>query len=126
MPVSMQRPLQPIKANDRSLSASGLSLQASADAGNNIPTLVKPDRPCDACRRRKSRCVINTASNPPEARVCTMCAYQKQPCTFIEGTVPRKRKIAPTAPPEEHERSKKRYVLTWFAAPCAIDPNPPL
>lgn len=123
MPVSVQRPLQPVKANDRSLSVSGLALAAN-DADALSPTLVKPDRPCDACRRRKSRCVINTALASPNASVCTMCAYQKQQCTFNEGTVPRKRKIAPTAPPEERDRAKKRYVvdvLPVLIVPCLIN-----
>lgn len=34
-------------------------------------------RPCDACRRRKTRCVV-----PPGAQRCTVCHSRRADCTF--------------------------------------------
>lgn len=102
---TMQKPLQPIKANDISVSSHLVS-------GTMPSATYKPDRPCDACRRRKSRCVIDPAQSAPGHPCCTMCAYQKQPCTFKEGTIPRKRKNPPTiTQSEDVDRAKRRYVL---------------
>ena len=44
-------------------------------------------RPCDACRRRKSRCVVNEG-----AAKCVLCDFHSQDCTFLENLPPRKRK----------------------------------
>jgi hypothetical protein len=54
------------------------------------PSTSRPrkERPCDACRRRKSRCVIN-----PGARLCVLCEFHKQECTFLQDPQPRKRKL---------------------------------
>jgi hypothetical protein len=54
-------------------------------SNNNRP---RRERPCDACRRRKSRCVIkeNTV-------ICVLCEFHKQSCTFIQDPTPRKRKV---------------------------------
>ncbi|KAI9710118.1 MAG: Fungal specific transcription factor [Bogoriella megaspora] len=60
------------------------------------------DRPCDACRRRKSRCVIH------EGKVlCVLCEFHKQDCTFVQSPIPRKRK--PNA--DINEASAKRSPL---------------
>ena len=48
---------------------------------------LRPERPCDACRRRKSRCVLNG-----DAPSCTLCTFHRQPCTFQDDPTPRKRK----------------------------------
>ena len=45
------------------------------------------NRPCDACRRRKSRCVLNEG-----AVKCVLCDFHAQECTFIEKMPSRKRK----------------------------------
>ena len=44
-------------------------------------------RPCDSCRRRKSRCEIIDGATP-----CVLCKFHRQECTFIEEPQPRKRK----------------------------------
>lgn len=59
------------------------------DGPSPSPTIIRPDRPCDACRRRKSRCVIN-----PDSASCVMCQFHKQACTFLEDAAPRRRKLA--------------------------------
>ncbi|KAK5031581.1 Fungal specific transcription factor [Exophiala sideris] len=69
---------------------STMSSPASARVGDNgsaTNSVIRPDRPCDACRRRKSRCVIN-----PDSSACVMCQFHSQPCTFIEEAAPRRRK----------------------------------
>lgn len=65
------------------------------DGPNPVQGVIRPDRsrPCDVCRRRKSRCVIN-----PDAAACVMCQFHNQPCTFIEEAAPRRRKQ--TDPPD--------------------------
>ena len=45
------------------------------------------NRPCDACRRRKSRCVLNDG-----AARCVLCEFHAQECTFVERIPPRKRR----------------------------------
>ena len=45
------------------------------------------NRPCDACRRRKSRCVMNEG-----AVKCVLCEFHAQDCTFMEKIPPRKRR----------------------------------
>ncbi|KAF2263696.1 hypothetical protein CC78DRAFT_517915 [Lojkania enalia] len=46
-------------------------------------------RPCDSCRRRKSRCELVDGSTP-----CVLCRFHRQACTFREDPQPRKRKAA--------------------------------
>ncbi|KAG9237990.1 fungal-specific transcription factor domain-containing protein [Amylocarpus encephaloides] len=46
------------------------------------------DRPCDACRKRKSRCVLE--DNSP---VCVLCRFHNQNCTFLQEPLSRKRKV---------------------------------
>lgn len=62
------------------------------------------ERPCDACRRRKSRCVIHEG-----ALLCVLCEFHKQECTFVQSPLPRKRKI--NLDGQKEEGAKKRLVL---------------
>ncbi|KAK0661106.1 Transcriptional activator protein DAL81 [Lasiodiplodia hormozganensis] len=61
------------------------------------------ERPCDACRRRKSRCVIHEG-----ALLCVLCEFHKQECTFVQSPLPRKRKI--NVDGQKEESAKKRSV----------------
>ncbi|KAL0257396.1 Fungal specific transcription factor [Diplodia seriata] len=61
------------------------------------------ERPCDACRRRKSRCVIHEG-----ALLCVLCEFHKQECTFVQSPLPRKRKI--NVDGQKEEGAKKRSV----------------
>ncbi|RYN45506.1 hypothetical protein AA0114_g8953 [Alternaria tenuissima] len=54
---------------------------------NAQTTKSKSRRPCDPCRRRKSRCEISE-SGPP----CVLCQFHDQECTFKENPQPRKRR----------------------------------
>lgn len=69
---------------------SALGTQTGFDTGREVsnhigPKSTRTDRPCDACRRRKSKCVLQ-----PEEAKCVLCQFHDRPCTFIE--TPRKRK----------------------------------
>lgn len=63
------------------------------------------ERPCDACRRRKSRCVIHEG-----AALCVLCEFHKQECTFVQSPLPRKRKAVDSDKKDSPNVSKKRYV----------------
>jgi hypothetical protein len=69
----------------------------------NIRT--RRERPCDACRRRKSRCVINEG-----ALLCILCEFHKQACTFVQSPLPRKRKVVDGDKKDSPNNQKKRYV----------------
>ena len=77
------------------------------------------ERPCDACRRRKSKCVTNEG----QGKTCTACGVHAQECTYLEDPQPRKRKIDNEN--KEVDHPKRRLVLLqtpnskWV---CLIDP----
>ncbi|KAF1842419.1 uncharacterized protein K460DRAFT_359030 [Cucurbitaria berberidis CBS 394.84] len=50
---------------------------------------IRARRPCDPCRRRKSRCEV-IGGNPP----CLLCRFHRQECTFNDDPQPRKRRAA--------------------------------
>nr|XP_018263391.1 uncharacterized protein I303_04885 [Kwoniella dejecticola CBS 10117]OBR85549.1 hypothetical protein I303_04885 [Kwoniella dejecticola CBS 10117] len=67
----------------------------TADQGGRPPRSRK-NRPCDSCRRRKTRCLI-TSFGPP----CSLCAEGKRPCTF--ELAPPARKPRQSVPPNSSE-----------------------
>ncbi|KAH0558404.1 hypothetical protein GP486_004939 [Trichoglossum hirsutum] len=73
-----------------------------------LNTRTRRDRPCDACRRRKSRCVIHEG-----AEVCVLCEFHKQECTFVQSPQPRKRRLNGDA--REEDTSKRRSPDTEHA-----------
>ncbi|KAH8593361.1 fungal-specific transcription factor domain-containing protein [Bisporella sp. PMI_857] len=86
--IAARRPhpeVSSVNGRDTHLSTS-MSSTASADSGTNIRT--RKDRPCDACRRRKSRCVIQEGQQS-----CNLCQFHSQECTFVQSPQPRKRKL---------------------------------
>ncbi|KAF2398463.1 hypothetical protein EJ06DRAFT_463820, partial [Trichodelitschia bisporula] len=48
---------------------------------------TKPRRPCDACRKRKSRCEFS--DNDP---ACVLCRFHRQVCSFDENPLPRQKR----------------------------------
>lgn len=95
-------------------SSSMRSLIVDGDLPN---TRTRKDRPCDACRRRKSKCVIH------EGQVaCVLCKFHKQDCTFVQSPQPRKRKLVPEEVKEGKEDStaKRRYVILVFVPDIAL------
>jgi hypothetical protein len=57
-------------------------------SNGNVPK-TRPQRPCDACRKRKSRCEI-----PEHETKCVLCAFHKQPCTFVSDPPRKKRRTS--------------------------------
>ena len=66
----------------------------------NIRT--RRERPCDACRRRKSRCVIHEG-----AVLCVLCEFHKQECTFVQSPQPRKRKNTGDGKKDDNTQKKR-------------------
>lgn len=64
------------------------------------------ERPCDACRKRKSKCVVTEAS-----KVCAACSLHGQECTYIEDPQPRKRRLDSSTGKDAAEFAKRRSVV---------------
>ncbi|RDW87826.1 hypothetical protein BP5796_03520 [Coleophoma crateriformis] len=60
---------------------------AAPQNGTTSNGYARRDRPCDACRRRKSRCIMLQ-----DATVCIMCQSRSEECTFVENPQRRKRR----------------------------------
>ncbi|RFU27579.1 hypothetical protein B7463_g8759, partial [Scytalidium lignicola] len=90
------RPLKPSSSGTTSpvSRASGLrsalsaSMSSTTSEGSGSHIRSRKDRPCDACRRRKSRCVTNDGQLS-----CVLCQFHSQECTFVQSPQPRKRKL---------------------------------
>ncbi|KAF4635970.1 hypothetical protein G7Y89_g2125 [Cudoniella acicularis] len=76
----------PSNLTSRAQLSASMSSSASGESGTNVRS--RKDRPCDACRRRKSRCVINEGQTS-----CVLCQFHTQECTFVQSPQPRKRKL---------------------------------
>ncbi|KAI9765124.1 MAG: Fungal specific transcription factor [Geoglossum simile] len=87
------------------MASPGTAAQGSVEPSN---TRTRRDRPCDACRRRKSRCVIHEG-----AEVCVLCEFHKQECTFVQSPQPRKRRL--NSDGREEDASKRRSPDTEHA-----------
>lgn len=76
-----------------------------SDSGsiNDQPSSSRRNRPCDACRRRKSRCVLEKGS-----KVCVLCRFHDQACTYKEAPAPRKRSVAVGAGENEYSATLAR------------------
>jgi hypothetical protein len=83
-----------------------MSSTTSAESGANIRS--RKDRPCDACRRRKSRCVINEGQTS-----CVLCQFHTQDCTFVQSPQPRKRKLNTEG--KEESVAKRRHADSFFS-----------
>lgn len=107
IPIAAARPKQTLtKSPGKENVVSGKPASATAaPAAANIRT--RRERPCDACRRRKSRCVIHEG-----AVLCVLCEFHKQECTFVQSPLPRKRKVVDDAKKDSPNAPKKRYVLS--------------
>lgn len=67
------------------------------------------ERPCDGCRKRKSKCVQQ------ENRKCVLCEFHKQDCTFVENAQPRKRKLDEAS--KKESPSKRSPTTTQPSSP---------
>ncbi|KAF2672666.1 hypothetical protein BT63DRAFT_369059 [Microthyrium microscopicum] len=92
------------------------SLGYSAFPGT-LKTATKPRRPCDACRKRKSRCEI-----PEGETICVLCRFHNQICLFKENPQPRKRrKVSEPSPGESSSANVARNGSLSNATP--LDPS---
>lgn len=62
------------------------------------------ERPCDACRKRKSKCIANEG----QENVCAACSVREQVCTYVEDPQPRKKRQE--IPAKDQENLKLRSV----------------
>jgi hypothetical protein len=69
-------------------SIASLSGGLAVGTGNGVRK-TRPQRPCDACRKRKSRCEI--LENEAE---CVLCQFHKQTCTFVHDPPKKKRRTS--------------------------------
>ncbi|TLS28362.1 hypothetical protein PpBr36_00196 [Pyricularia pennisetigena] len=101
---SSTRPLDAIARDAQHPCESNPAAAATDDPFQNRPSKRRKtatatsasDRPCDICRRRKLRCVREPANEK-----CFLCAFNQQPCTFVEQPQRRKRprRLVDAAPP---------------------------
>ncbi|KAH8882348.1 hypothetical protein GQ53DRAFT_461004 [Thozetella sp. PMI_491] len=61
---------------------------------------TRPDRPCDICRRRKSKCVKESAQDK-----CVLCTFHGLECTYLDGAQPRRKRGEPDGPGAPQQRS---------------------
>lgn len=81
---------------------------AAPQNGTTSNGYARRDRPCDACRRRKSRCIMLQ-----DATMCIMCQSRLEECTFIENPQRRKRRKLDTDE-SSPDVSKPRYVQMLY------------
>lgn len=99
------------KADQLKYSTSSTKDQVSNTAGSSrdnaavpiINTRSRRDRPCDACRRRKSRCVLNEGTS-----VCVLCRFHNQECTFVQSPQPRRRRAPVGSAGADNKKDRER------------------
>ena len=104
-PRYLEPSVEPANTSIRSQLSASMSSTTSAESGTN--TRSRKDRPCDACRRRKSRCVINEGQTS-----CVLCQFHTQECTFVQSPQPRKRKL--NIEGKEESVAKRRYAQIYI------------
>ena len=92
-----------LRANQKSMSSTPINKTPAKPVP--IPR-GKRERPCDACRRRKSKCVVTEGS-----KICAACGVHEQECTYIEDPQPRKRKVQGDARGAESKRRSACHYL---------------
>lgn len=111
--IAFRQPLLPAAATPRpppapSSQPSNESLSSEVSrpmqAANVKATRGRKERPCDACRRKKSKCVINDG----QTNICVACSTHGQQCTFLEDPRPRKRRLDSEG--KDSNLSKRRSV----------------
>lgn len=82
------------------------SMQKSMGGGKGPSSRGRRERPCDACRKRKSKCVITDGQ-----KSCAACGLHGQKCTYIEDPQPRKRRLDSDA--KDSDGPKRRSALSY-------------
>ncbi|KAL5121347.1 Fungal specific transcription factor [Pleosporales sp. CAS-2024a] len=113
VPIAAARPRKPQKPSP---GQENLVVGKPTSTNGSVSTIrSRRERPCDACRRRKSRCVIHEG-----AALCVLCDFHKQECTFVQSPLPRKRKLIDGLKKDSPNNTKKRSV----DADADADPPP--
>ena len=90
-------------------------VQVKANSFSGLANIrSRRERPCDACRRRKSRCVIHEG-----AVLCVLCEFHKQECTFVQDPQPRKRKVV--VDDSKKETTPKKRCAPQSVVCCSVD-----
>ncbi|KAI4138362.1 MAG: hypothetical protein LQ341_004703 [Variospora aurantia] len=92
-------------SSQRSDQTSTSKSKRAASAKEGKTPRGKRERPCDACRKRKSKCVMNEGASG----TCAACAIHNQQCTFVEDPQPRKRRMDHDG--KEVDSSKRRSTI---------------
>ncbi|KAF2650275.1 hypothetical protein K491DRAFT_143673 [Lophiostoma macrostomum CBS 122681] len=90
---------------------------ASSETTTGIKTRSR--RPCDSCRRRKSRCELIDGATP-----CVLCRFHRQECTFVEEPQPRKRKAASLSEDATQPDKDRTVAIEREQPPAHSSPNP--
>lgn len=61
--------------------------QPSTQFSQNARKPPRADRPCDTCRKRKSRCV-----KEPGQEKCVLCTFHHRECTYLDEPQRRKKR----------------------------------
>lgn len=115
VPVSMASPNPSIHRSMEGLPSKAKSTQTGKDAK---VVRGRRERPCDACRKRKSKCVTNEG----QKNVCAACGVHGQECTYIEDPQPRKRRLEGDG--KEVDLSKRRSVASESQSDAMGDRTP--
>ncbi|KAH7139222.1 nitrogen regulatory protein OTam [Dendryphion nanum] len=78
-------------------------------------------RPCDACRRRKSRCEMDGTSG-----ACVLCRFHKQACTYDAAPQARKRKAVSLSEESSVRGESEGSVVRSTSTIPKIRQNPPI
>ena len=82
-----------------SLASTSLSSTSTQAIGTGRPFRSRKQRPCDSCRKKKSRCAILQQGSP-----CVECQQTGRTCTFIEQPLERKARAQVTSPAQQGVR----------------------
>lgn len=94
---------------------------SSPEGNNNASVGRRPpraDRPCDTCRKRKSRCV-----KEPSQDKCVLCTFHRRECTYLDEPQRRKKRKAEgqsnlSAIAEQGAGTTEPYVPLPMIASC--------
>ena len=88
-------------------SSSAAAAAAAVDAGHARAYRSRKDRPCDSCRKRKSRCIIEEAGQN-----CQSCRTSGKDCTFEISPTPRSRPVKNEREADEPSRKRSHSLMS--------------
>ncbi|KAF1969844.1 hypothetical protein BU23DRAFT_230956 [Bimuria novae-zelandiae CBS 107.79] len=119
MPRPTPVPIAAARPKKQHKSSPGKENQVTGKSVGPVANIrTRRERPCDACRRRKSRCVIHEG-----AVLCVLCEFHKQECTFLQSPLPRKRKVVDGEKKDSPSGQKKSKPVDVEPPPLAL-PTP--